>query len=45
MHYLETITKTIEWDYTHKRQTGGRGEYAKVKIRFEPAKREAASCS
>ena len=32
----ETITKTIEWDYTHKRQTGGTGEYAKVKIRFEP---------
>jgi elongation factor G len=37
VRYLETITKTIEWDYTHKKQTGGSGEYAKVKIRFEPA--------
>jgi elongation factor G len=36
VHYREAITKTIEWDYTHKRQTGGTGEYAKVKIRFEP---------
>lgn len=36
VHYRECITKTIEWDYTHKRQTRGTGEYAKVKIRFEP---------
>jgi elongation factor G len=36
VRYLEVITKTIEWDYTHKRQTHGAGEYAKVKIRFEP---------
>jgi elongation factor G len=34
--YRESITKTIEWDYTHKKQTGGSGQYAKVKIRFEP---------
>ncbi len=31
-----SITKKIEWDYTHKKQTGGSGQYAKVKIRFEP---------
>jgi elongation factor G len=36
VRYLERITKTIEWDYTHKKQTGGRGEYAKVRIRLEP---------
>lgn len=36
VHYRESITKTIEWGYTHKRQTGAGGEYAKVKIRFEP---------
>ena len=36
VHYRECITKTIEWDYTHKRQTRGTGEYAKVKMRFEP---------
>ena len=34
--YRETITKKIEHDYTHKKQTGGSGQYAKVKIRFEP---------
>ena len=34
--YRETITRTIEQDYTHKKQTGGSGQYAKVKIRFEP---------
>ena len=36
VRYLEVITKTIEWDYIHQRQTRGTGEYAKVKIRFEP---------
>jgi elongation factor G len=34
--YRETITKTVEYDYTHKKQTGGAGQYARVKIRFEP---------
>ncbi len=35
--YRESITKTIEWDYIHKKKrTGGSGQYAKVKIRFEP---------
>jgi elongation factor G len=37
VRYLERITKSVEWDHTYKRQGGGRGEYAKVKIRFEPA--------
>ncbi len=35
--YRETITRTVEHDYTHKKQTGGAGQYARVKIRFEPA--------
>jgi elongation factor G len=26
----------VEHDYTHKKQTGGSGQYARVKIRFEP---------
>jgi elongation factor G len=34
--YRETITKTVEHDYTHKKQTGGAGQFARVKIRFEP---------
>jgi elongation factor G len=34
--YRETITRIAEIDYTHRKQTGGSGQYAKVKIRFEP---------
>jgi elongation factor G len=34
--YRETITRPAEVDYTHKKQTGGAGQYARVKIRFEP---------
>src|SRR4029077_5039603 len=34
--YRETITRTVENDYTHKKQTGGAGQFARVKIRFEP---------
>ena len=34
--YRETITKTAEVDYTHKKQSGGSGQFARVKIQFEP---------
>jgi elongation factor G len=34
--YRETITKAAEIDYTHKKQTGGSGQFARVKIVFEP---------
>jgi elongation factor G len=34
--YRETITRTHEQDYTHKKQTGGTGQFARVKIVFEP---------
>lgn len=34
--YREAITKTSEIDYTHKKQSGGSGQYARVKIVFEP---------
>jgi len=34
--YRETISKTYEIDYTHKKQAGGTGQFARVKIRFEP---------
>jgi elongation factor G len=34
--YRETITKRAEIDYTHKKQTGGSGQFARVKIVFEP---------
>jgi elongation factor G len=35
--YRETIGTTYEIDYTHKKQTGGTGQFARVKIRFEPS--------
>ncbi|MDX2082632.1 MAG: elongation factor G [Rickettsiales bacterium] len=34
--YREAITKQVEIDYTHKKQSGGSGQFAKVKIIFEP---------
>jgi elongation factor G len=34
--YRETIRATAEYDYTHKKQTGGSGQYARVKLRVEP---------
>jgi len=34
--YRETITKSCEIDYTHKKQSGGAGQFARVKIIFEP---------
>jgi elongation factor G len=34
--YREKLTKRIEKDYTHKKQTGGTGQFARVKIVFEP---------
>ncbi len=34
--YRETITRAVEIDYTHKKQSGGSGQFAKVKIIFEP---------
>jgi len=35
--YREKLTKRTEIDYTHKKQTGGSGQFARVKIVFEPA--------
>ncbi|WP_455478220.1 elongation factor G [Bartonella sp. B10] len=34
--YRESITKAAEIDYTHKKQSGGAGQFARVKIIFEP---------
>jgi elongation factor G len=34
--YRETITKPFEINYTHKKQTGGSGQFAKLTLVFEP---------
>merc|ERR1711957_921754 len=34
--YREAITQEATVDYTHKKQSGGSGQYARIKIIFEP---------
>merc|ERR1719401_1684061 len=34
--YREAITAPAEIDYTHKKQSGGSGQYARIKLLFEP---------
>jgi elongation factor G len=39
--YRETITRRQEVDYTHKKQTGGSGQFARVKLVLEPQEQGA----
>ena len=39
--YRETITRRQEVDYTHKKQTGGSGQFARVKLLLEPQEQGA----
>src|SRR5580693_68005 len=41
--YREKLTKRAEINYTHKKQTGGTGQFAKVTIVFEPSEPGAGS--
>ncbi len=34
--YREALAREAEIDYTHKKQTGGTGQFARVKLRLEP---------
>ena len=35
--YRETITQEVEVDYTHKKQSGGSGQFARVIMQFKPS--------
>jgi elongation factor G len=34
--YRETITRSVEDEYTHKKQSGGSGQYGKINYKIEP---------
>ena len=34
--YRETILNSAEFDYIHKKQSGGAGQFARVKLSVEP---------
>ena len=34
--YRETLARPVDVDYTHKKQTGGTGQFARVKLKLEP---------
>jgi elongation factor G len=41
--YREAITRKVTKDYTHKKQTGGTGQFARVILEIEPAEKGAGN--
>ena len=42
--YRETLSKPVTIDYTHKKQTGGSGQFARVKIEYRTAAARLRLC-
>ena len=36
VNYRESISRTVETKYVHKKQSGGTGQFADITVRFEP---------
>jgi len=43
--YRETLGRKAEIDYTHKKQSGGSGQFARIKLMFEPGEPARATTS
>jgi translation elongation factor EF-G len=43
--YREAITKAATIDYTHKKQSGGSGQFAKIQVKFEPLETEEGAAA
>ena len=37
VNYRESISRMAEIKYTHKKQSGGSGQFAEITVKFEPA--------
>jgi elongation factor G len=41
VNYRESISRSVDVEYTHKKQSGGSGQYANITVRFEPGEEDS----